>query len=1384
MSEQQALCDVVLEHLADAVDGELSTELSAHVEQCDVCRDRIHDAHRAAEHVRNAGGGYVAPIDLEDRFLAALDTRDARKKVGGEPHTQPMLPAGGESSIGDDRAKDPVDERTAPAREARVVTVPQRVWRARRSVGAGLALAAAIAFGVIALHPKNQGAQTKTAAAPWKGMVTAVVVGGSGDGLFLVDDKGQAKPLRKGDAVAAGSHVRTDVRTRARIEMDDGSAMVLDRGADVMLDKSDDRAAKVLTGSCVFELSPKDGSQSKVSFPGGSVTSPGSKVALTAQDSTQKQTTSIAMARGVATVTDEAGHVTDVAAGEGGTISAGQTNIGATSGLASAFAWSELQETDLGEKADVPGLGEVRARLPGAKDDGDRALRLVKQSVKVRIAGELARTEIEETFASDDPQVLEGIFRFPLPPDAQIERLALDVDGKLEEGAFVDRDKGQKIWKGVTYNAQPHPIKPQPREEWIWVPGPWHDPALLEWNSGGRMELKIYPIPAKGSRRVVIAYTQRIAPSAGVRRYVYPLPHFAGDRVAVDDFSLDLAVMGQEPARPVSVRGYDVKTETNADGSVHGKLARTAFAPGGDVVIEYAKKGEGATATTYAYKAASGGASYVALSLAPALPRLPDGEARTQVIVVDSSRSMVGERWARASALAARVVEEMDPRDRFAVLACDVTCAPMAITTKTPSKPSADAVKKFLSTISPDGASDLVGAVQAASTFAKGQENKGRALRVVYVGDGTGSIGARTPSAIESGVAAALDQDATLTAVAIGVDADTKSLEALSRGGGGVMVPYVAGEKLGVAALSVLEATYGVSLRDAQLTLPGGLEQIAPSKLGALRAGDEALVVARMSGNEVTGDATLKGTVAGKPWSTTFPIAVRSSSDEGNAFVPRLFAATTIADLERGTEDEASKQKIVELSKTFAVPSRYTSLIVLESEAMSKAFGVEKQQQVALWTGDHAAVGTSTGAPDDLARASDAQSMDTLGSLGGPSTKGAMGGDGFGGGGLGDVGSTNGMGKAGGVAMPSSPKPAATTAPPTTVAAPPTMPNNEDKSGEKAKKVTISAPSKMPPSWGPGGGSWVRMRREWFRTVSFTADGLPPSDLETKITSAKSLTLATPDSRDKLADLFGQLARRDNLDEAEQVMGKWLGRDPLDPKALLLRSDLVAREGDRQAAMRIETGALDARPDNVELADALATVALRGGDAKLSCALRAVHADLKPKDVDAVARRVICARQTGYEATATRILGMIDPATKSAVEAKIPSLAAAPLPPVAGDLVVDATWSSGSPIDVDVSIVDPKGARFSWMTPSTAVSASDATSTTHEGLALPWVAGGSYAVEITRASGEGAQPVSGTVTVRMLGQARAFPFTLSGARVTAGRVNVSWSSRLVPDNGW
>jgi Mg-chelatase subunit ChlD len=486
---------------------------------------------------------------------------------------------------------------------------------------------------------------------------------------------------------------------------------------------------------------------------------------------------------------------TTIHAGEEAALERGSSRpeIAAANDMAQRVSFGEGFEKASDEKP-LAGLGSLRARKPGTKDEIDGAVRLTKHDVVARIAGAMARTEVDETFVNTTDQELEGVWRFPLPPDARLERLALEVDGQLIEGEFVDSKRASGIWRGVIQHAAP--TAPKPVEEIVWVPGPWRDPALLEWQRGGRAELKIFPIPRKGTRRVVLAYTQHVAPAGSVRRWVYPLPP-SGIGVPVDSASFDVRVVGAAPGT-VRGRGYAMSDAPPEDGARAAKLAMTseAFVPSGDLVVEYASPDTANEATATAFAPLNGGDdAFVALALRPRLPAWTGERSRDQVIVVDSGRSMFGERLRRAERLADAITQNMDRRDRVTVLACDIACRAMPGGWHVPGVGAAHDVDEFFAGLEADGASDLVGAVRAAA-HAAGHESS-RDLRVVLLSDGVASAGYSAPSRVASEVAEALpDGPAEVVAVPIGSDADVDVLGEIARGGGGAVVSYAPGESL------------------------------------------------------------------------------------------------------------------------------------------------------------------------------------------------------------------------------------------------------------------------------------------------------------------------------------------------------------------------------------------------------------------------------------------------------------------------------------------------------------------------------------------------------------------------------------------------------------
>ncbi|WP_441290633.1 VIT domain-containing protein [Sorangium sp. KYC3313] len=1382
------------------------------------------------------------------------DTADVRSGATEErsPAPRPRSDTSGarsgaaEARTGGPRSTMP--ERTAPA--------ARRAAFGRRSAfaAAALAAAAAVAAGV-ALRRGGETAGPSVAAAagaPWSGKVASVSRASAdrSGGLEACDAAGACAPLAAGAPLPEGATLRTDARTRAHLSLADGSALAIDRGSRVWI-AGDGRRARVDEGAVVLDVTPAPGAPpARIEVPHGQIEVLGTKLAITAGAGRA----SVEVARGAVRVTGERGEPVEVRAGEEATLAKGAApEVASATSLADTLEWSDRSA----EEADAPalrGLGELRARKPGATQEKERAVRLARHAVKVRIVDVVARTEIDETFANDTDEELEGIFRFPLPPGAQIERLALEVDGKLIEGAFVDRDRGAAIWRGVLQNAAPK--APKPREEIIWVPGPWRDPALLEWQRGGRFELRIFPIPKRGSRRVVLTYTQLVEQAGGVRRFTYPLAHDQSGTTNIGDFSLDVQVLGHDREFGVATRGYELAAAP-ADGAADRRtLEARGFTPAGDLTVEYALPDRDRPVTAWAYRMppapaqaappatsqarrgaagapkrdgaeheaslaaaqaiASDTSPYVAIAIRPRLPRWQESTSRRHAIVVDSSRSMVGERFARATRLASSLVREMDRRDEVVVLACDTLCRSLgdagqggAARPMAPGAASAGEVERFLGGIEPDGGSDLAAAMIAARAAAGPLD--GKELRIIYLGDGTPSVGPTRPAHIEAAARGAVPADgaAAVVAVALGSDADTTSLRALARGGGGVMVPYVPGQKVASAAQSVLGAAYGLALRDPEIELPPGLTQVTPARLDPIRAGGEALVVARMSsGADVSGAIRLRGRVSGERFEQTYPVNIVAATGAGNAFVPRLYAAAKIAELEE-TGGDAQKPAIIELSRRFSVASRFTSLLVLESEAMFKAFGLERDGITSAFTGEEQAERVSASAegeaPGNAADEGAEEKGDALGGLG-------LSGSGRGGGGSGWPDATpaaKAESRTSAGARPASPAkrrlqeldplsgslddmPAPAPAPTAAAPAEPKPAPPLDERARRSRDDDLFAAEE----WSrPRPRRMIPMRRVFDRKVSFDATNTLAPESAAKTAAAEAALAAAPDSRDRTAGLYALYATTGRLGEAQELTARWSGRDALDPDALIARADLAARQGQRDRAARILGGLADVRPGDRATQARLAELWDAAGRPAFACQHRVALADLAPADAKLVAAAIRCAGEGGMSELASQLRLDATSAIRAEIDRRLAQPDAAPAADLPGDVRLSAEWTGGA--DLDLSLIDAQGRRVSWMgatLPSVGVRSRDATSTRSESLALRSLPKGSYVVEIARASAEegagasspGASapgPVRGELTLRLAGETRKVPFTLDGARLELGTVRVFFTSRLVPVDG-
>ncbi len=229
-------------------------------------------------------------------------------------------------------------------------------------------------------------------------------------GLEACDPAGQAcRKLDQKSAIPAASRVRTDYRTRAELALEDGSVLLLDRGTEVTFSATE-RTAKVARGSLIAEIAPRAGEGARFELPGGVVRVTGTKFALSADGNEG----SVDVVRGSVALENTSGESVMVRSGEMGRLSSGNPpSVSPSPSLADSVAWGEDAFGGGSEPSEVHrGLGELVAKKPGESNERRGAVTLTSHAVRVRIAGAVARTEVEEVFTNQTDQVLEGIFGF------------------------------------------------------------------------------------------------------------------------------------------------------------------------------------------------------------------------------------------------------------------------------------------------------------------------------------------------------------------------------------------------------------------------------------------------------------------------------------------------------------------------------------------------------------------------------------------------------------------------------------------------------------------------------------------------------------------------------------------------------------------------------------------------------------------------------------------------------------------------------------------------------------------------------------------------------------------------------------------------------------
>ena len=721
------------------------------------------------------------------------------------------------------------------------------------------------------------------------------------------DANGDVKAL-SGTPLGAGASVQTAKGARALVRTGEGAALFLRGETSVKLLE---RGVDVASGEVFLEAPRVDGDALECTVGAYRVSASDAGVSIKRDG----KDLTVYVARGLAILTSPGGRV-EITAGEQG-IAKGEGKPAVT-----PVAFWQDWTGGMGDQRSARSVSSGTGRLYGLDPQAPvgapaRKLGIAKQVVKAVLRDGVAETEIDQTFSNPGSQPIEGWYWFTVPTTAMVTGFALETNGQLVEGEVIEKREAAAQYGNAMRQG--------------------NDPALLEWVDGRTYRARVYPIPASGTRRVVLRYIEMLPMVEGKTRYVYPLR--SDDPVRFDEFALSVDVGGT---------AEDVEVASSLDARVEPggrtvSMRRSGYIPRADFQLEIASKKKRPPVSAWRFQAGADQADYVMLRYVPEKDFAKEPQANADVVlVVDTSAG--GDETSRQLRVAAAesTLRALSDQDHFALVTLDVSAT--VVYPKEGLAPATESdIAKALEKLSDhpiSGATDLGAMFEPALARLHGKEQ----AALIYVGDGAPTSGETSAEALLDRLRRSLTGSrARFFAIGAGADAHHDLLTQLTRAGGGQYVRIDESGQTTGQALRLTSAIKTAAITDIAIDLGAGLDQPLYSATGKLSRGEELVLLARTH-HPLPAQVSVHGRIAGKDYDEKYDVKVDTTSVTAS-LVPRLWAAEYARRLMgSGTAQDDNRGQILQLGVEYGLITPYTSSLALDSEASYARQGITRRR--------------------------------------------------------------------------------------------------------------------------------------------------------------------------------------------------------------------------------------------------------------------------------------------------------------------------------------------------------------------------------------------------------------------------------------------------------
>ena len=557
--------------------------------------------------------------------------------------------------------------------------------------------------------------------------------------------------------------------------------------------------------------------------------------------------------------------------------------------------------------------------------------------VTMNVSGLVARVSVRQEFRNDGNEWTEGVYVFPLPDRAAVDRMRLHVGERFIEGEIREKEQARKAYERARSEGKKASLVEQQRPNLFTT-------SVANIAPGERVVVEIEYLEdlhydnGTFALRFPMTLTPRYIPGEALADRQGS--GWSPDTTRVSDaslitppqvtaskdhrISLRASIDAGLPLEIVASRYHPV--EVSEDRGRYTVLLSNAAVPmDHDFELLWRARPSAVPRAMVFRETIAGQPHYLLMVMPPdaaqdATLTMP----RELIFVVDTSGSMHGNSIAQAKQALERALEDLGANDRFNIIEFNSTTRALYHQSVAADAANLKHARRFIQGLDANGGTEMRPALRLALDSASTETHL---RQIVFITDGSVGNEDELFGMIETHLG-----DARLFTVGIGSAPNSWFMRKAAELGRGAFVVVSALHEVGEKMDRLFDKLGHPQVTNIDVSWPGGaVTEAYPGVVPDLYLGEPVTVRARASGPFQPGSAVrVSGDSAVGAWATELPL----ESDDDHPGIGALWARARIAALHdeqrRGADPAATRKAVIDTAISHHLVSSYTSLVAVD----------------------------------------------------------------------------------------------------------------------------------------------------------------------------------------------------------------------------------------------------------------------------------------------------------------------------------------------------------------------------------------------------------------------------------------------------------------------